>query len=420
MWCGLVRRPGRPGRVTSQSFWAAPYRPMFSGAALWALICMGWWPLGVRLGLPAPAFEPSVLWHVHELLFGFAALAVGGYLLTALPNWVAKPPEQGLILKLLMGFWVLGRLTTAMADRLPLSLILICNGLYFIALFGLLIWRIATAGAYVKAPFAFAMLALGLVEATYMTLADSGDIAASLSLARAVLIGFAILIATIGVRAVPAFTNTWRQHQNLPVLDLPYNEGLRVITIATLCCSAIALFLDAADFANVLLILAALSLLAAMPRWRSFGTWRNPLLFGLHAAFLWLPLGLLLMGSLWFYPAAYPMQDALHALTIGAISGMIMAFTGRAASHTSEGSLRAPRSLTCAMMLLWCAIATRLTAPLTAHGEYLENSAALFWCISWMCYLIALRPALLGPAVRPVLSGKSPKTRITPTHGARG
>lgn len=104
--------------MTSQSFWAAPYRPMFSGAALWAIVCIGWWPLGVRLGLPAPAFEPTLLWHVHELLFGFAALAVGGYLLTALPNWVAKPPEQGMILKLLMGFWVLGRLTTAMADDL--------------------------------------------------------------------------------------------------------------------------------------------------------------------------------------------------------------------------------------------------------------------------------------------------------------
>ncbi|MFY2824291.1 NnrS family protein [Ruegeria sp. MALMAid1280] len=406
--------------MTTQSFWSAPYRPMFSGAALWALICIGWWPLGVRLGLPAPAFEPIVLWHVHELLFGFAALAVGGYLLTALPNWVAKPPEQGAILKFLMGFWALGRLTTAMADRLPLSLILICNGFYFIALFGLLIWRIATAGAYVKAPFAFAMLALGLVEATYMALARSGDIAASLSLARAVLIGFAILIATIGVRAVPAFTNTWRQHQNLPVLDLRYNEGLRMITIALLCCGALALFLDAADFANASLILAALFLLAAMPRWRSFSTWRNPLLIGLHAAFLWLPLGLLLMGSLWFFPAAYPMPDALHVLTIGAISGMIMAFTGRAASHTSEGPLRAPRSLTCALALLWCAIATRLAAPMTNNHELLENTAALFWCVSWICYLIALRPALLGPAVRPVLSGRTPKTRNMPTNGARG
>ncbi len=397
--------------MTPHSFWAAPYRPMFSGAALWALVCIGWWPLGVRLGLPAPAFEPIVLWHVHELLFGFAALAVGGYLLTALPNWVAKPPEQGAILKLLMGFWALGRLTTAMADHLPLGLILICNGLYFIAMFGLLIWRIAAAGAFAKTPFAFAMLALGLIEATFMAAAKSGDVAASLSLARAVLIGFAILIATIGVRAVPAFTTIWRQHQGLPALDLPCNEKLRRVILAVSACGALALLLNAADVANALLVLSALLLFAAMSRWRSFGTWRNPLLFGLHAAFLWLPLGLLLMGSLWFFSTVYPMRDALHALTIGAISGMIMAFTGRAASHTAEGPLRAPRSLTCAMALLWCAIATRLAAPMTDNHELLENTAALFWCVSWICYLIALRPVLLGPAVRPVLSGRNPKTR---------
>lgn len=406
--------------MTLQSFWAAPYRPMFSGAALWAIVCIGWWPLGVRLGLPAPAFEPTLLWHVHELLFGFAALAVGGYLLTALPNWVAKPPEQGMILKLLMGFWVLGRLTTAMADDLSLSLILICNGLYFIALFGRLIWRIAVAGTYVKTPFAFAILALGLFEAAFMIAAKFGDVAASLFLARALLIGFAILIATIGVRAVPAFTTTWRQHQSLPALDLPYNDGLRVITIALLACGALALFLDAPDVANALLILSALSLFTAMSRWRSFGTWRNPLLFGLHAAFLGLPFGLLLMGSLWFFPAVYPMAEALHALTIGAISGMIMAFSGRAASHTSEGSLRAPRSLTCAMVLLWCAMATRLGAPLTAYGELLKSIAALFWCISWACYLIALLPALWGPTVRPVLSGRNPKTQDMSASGAKG
>jgi uncharacterized protein involved in response to NO len=373
----------------------------------------------VRQGLPGPAFEPNVLWHAHELLFGFAALAVGGYLLTALPNWVGKPPEQGVVLKVLMGFWVLGRVATAFADQFPLGLILICNGLYFMTLFSLLIWRITAAGTYVKVPLAFAMLALGLIDAAYMTLAKSGDVAASLALLHAVLIGFAILITTIGVRAVPAFTASWRQHQNLPALTLPYNEGLRMLTLVVLAGGVIALVLDSLGIANAMLILAAVPLLTAMSRWRSFDTCPNPLLFGLHAAFLCLPLGLLLIGSVWFFPAAYSMGDALHALTIGAISGMIMAFSGRASSHTPEGSLRAPRSLSCAMALLWCALTTRLSAPFIDDGALLENTAALFWCVGWTLYLIALCPVLFGPAVRPVLSGRTPKSRDMSASGAR-
>ncbi|WP_170329764.1 NnrS family protein [Ruegeria arenilitoris] len=395
--------------MTQYSFWAAPYRPMFTGAAFWALICIGWWPLGVRLGLPAPGFGPIVLWHVHELLFGFAALAVGGYLLTALPNWVGKPPEKGLVLKALMGFWALGRLATVTADHLPLGLVLIGNAIFFFVLFGLLFWRIVAAGVYVKTPFAIAILALGLVDTTYMTLAKSGDVTASLSLARAVLIGFAILITAIGTRAVPAFTTIWRQHQNLPALNAPHNERLRLTALVLLASAVFALLLNAPDFTYGLLVLAALVLLATMTRWRSLSTWRNPLLFGLHIAFLWLPLGLLLVGSLWFFPTAYPMKNGLHALTIGAISGMIMAFTGRAASHTPEGFLRAPPALTCAMVLLWSATVTRLAVPLVADAETWENTAALLWCASWTFYLIAMRPTLSGPPVRPVLSGRLPK-----------
>src|SRR4029078_8591235 len=38
-------------------------------------------------GLKLPtAFAPRD-WHVHEMLFGFATAIIGGFLLTAVPNW---------------------------------------------------------------------------------------------------------------------------------------------------------------------------------------------------------------------------------------------------------------------------------------------------------------------------------------------
>ncbi len=46
-----------------------------------------------HLSVPT-AFAP-VDWHIHEMLFGYQAAAVGGFLLTAIPNWTGRLPVQG-------------------------------------------------------------------------------------------------------------------------------------------------------------------------------------------------------------------------------------------------------------------------------------------------------------------------------------
>ena len=54
-------------------------------------------------------------WHIHEMLFGFVMAAVGGFLLTAIPNWTSRAPVAGMPLAVLVALWLLGR------HRLPAS-----------------------------------------------------------------------------------------------------------------------------------------------------------------------------------------------------------------------------------------------------------------------------------------------------------
>jgi uncharacterized protein involved in response to NO len=42
----------------------------------------------------AGLFAPAA-WHVHEMMFGFIAAAVGGFVLTAIPNWTGRLPVRG-------------------------------------------------------------------------------------------------------------------------------------------------------------------------------------------------------------------------------------------------------------------------------------------------------------------------------------
>ena len=85
------------------------FRPFFAAAAAWAVVAMvAWLPLFEgEIGLPT-AFAP-VDWHVHEMLYGFVPAVIGGFLLTAIPNWTGRLPVVGRPLGLLVGLWAAGR-----------------------------------------------------------------------------------------------------------------------------------------------------------------------------------------------------------------------------------------------------------------------------------------------------------------------
>ncbi len=65
---------------------SAGFRPFFLGAAIWAAIGIPLWLFvyGGRISLPS--LLPPLIWHVHEMVFGFAAATVAGFLLPPFPT----------------------------------------------------------------------------------------------------------------------------------------------------------------------------------------------------------------------------------------------------------------------------------------------------------------------------------------------
>ncbi len=71
------------------------FRPLFIAAGAWAALAAPLW-VAVWTGMISyrGVFAPQV-WHVHEMMFGFIAAAVGGFILTAVPNWTGRLPVRG-------------------------------------------------------------------------------------------------------------------------------------------------------------------------------------------------------------------------------------------------------------------------------------------------------------------------------------
>src|SRR5689334_3971068 len=85
------------------------FRPFFWLGAIYAACAVAAWLMvfGGHIQLDT-SFAPQD-WHVHEMLFGYVAAVIAGFLLTAVPNWTGRLPIQGAPLAVLFSAWLAGR-----------------------------------------------------------------------------------------------------------------------------------------------------------------------------------------------------------------------------------------------------------------------------------------------------------------------
>ena len=98
------------------------FRPFFLGAGVFAIVAMGLWIAALSAGLPLGGDYGAVAWHGHEMLFGFGAAVLAGFLMTAIPNWTGQMPLSGPPLGALAALWLAGRLAMAGAAWIGLPL----------------------------------------------------------------------------------------------------------------------------------------------------------------------------------------------------------------------------------------------------------------------------------------------------------
>lgn len=118
-------------------FFAAPHRVMFFGGAVQTLLAMGLWALdlGARLADLYPAADlpvPSMWLHAALMIYGVFSFFIFGFLMTALPKWVAMGPLRqsqyvpGFLL--LAGGWLLFYAGIVWPPLLPASMAIAAAG----------------------------------------------------------------------------------------------------------------------------------------------------------------------------------------------------------------------------------------------------------------------------------------------------
>jgi uncharacterized protein involved in response to NO len=380
----------------SPPFLSYGFRPFFLLAAIFAALAVPLWLAVFQGDIALAAPLPATLWHGHEMLFGYGAAVLAGFLLTASPSWSGQPPVTGTALALLALIWLGGRLEMAVGGSAPALAAAI--DLAFLPALAIALVPALRAGPRRQLVF-LPILALLLLANLAVQLDALGVLPGSGSTALTVALDlFALLIGLIGGRVVPAFTRNAlaARGDTHRVRDASPRDRLAIGSLLLLLIADLAGLTQAA---GVLALAAALLNGWRLAGWQGRRTVRQPILWVLHLGYLWLVLGLTWKGLVdltgWLPPA-----DGLHGLAIGAVGTMTLAVMSRATLGHSGRPLRAPGAVVGSYVLVTAAAVARLAAALApAQAVLLLALSAACWSIAFAAFAISLGPALLGPRV---------------------
>ena len=368
------------------ALWALGFRPFYLLASAFAALSILFWGLQFTGWLGRP-YLPAPIWHAHEMIFGFALAVVVGFLFTAGRNWSGLPTPTGWRLAALAGLWLAARVLVLTPFGWAAAVV---NAAFPLAA------AVAIAIPFIKSRnqrnyFFIGLLALMSVVVLGIHLEQLGVVRfpgwAGIQVALDAIL---FIMAVMGGRVIPMFTNN----------GVPGAAATRkpLVEKAALGATLLLLAADALQAGGGLLalvaIVAAVAHLVRWSLWDPLKTLRTPIVWVLQVAYLWIPVHLVLRAAAalgWLAASA-----ATHALTVGALGGIIMGIITRTARAHPGRPLQADGYETACYLMVLLAALVRVFVPLFAPALLLQAVvwSAVLWSAAFGLYCVRYWPVL--------------------------
>ena len=377
-----------PPQGSSQAFalFALGFRPFYLFASGFAALSVPLWALQFS-GMLARPYLAGALWHAHEMVFGFTLAVIVGFLFTAGRNWTNQPTPTGWTLGALAALWVAGRILVLTPFGGAAAVVNVAFPWAAAIGLGIPFWKARNRRNY----FFVALLVLMGCATALFHLSQRGVLPLPAGApVQAALDVVLFILAVMGGRVIPMFTNNGVPGAN--ATRHPHAEKAALGSVLALL-AADAVGLHGAPVAAI----AAAAFLAHAWRWALWQPWktlRTPLVWVLHLAYAWIPVHLLLrcLGE----AGQTAPSLATHALTVGAVGGLIIGMMTRTARGHTGRPLRADRYDTACYVLVLLAAAVRVLLPLAAPSQMLHATlaSAALWSAGFGLYAVRYWPVL--------------------------
>ena len=264
------------------------FRPFFLLAGLTASLLVPLWIYAYTGGHIPFGYYSAVVWHGHEMVFGYTVAVIAGFLLTAVRNWTGIQTPGGKALASLVMLWLAGRMVPFYPGAVPHGMIAAVD-LAFLPVLAVTL-SVPLLRSRQKHNLVFLFVLAALTAANVMVHLQVLGYTQSTALKG---IHFAVylivlLIAILGGRVIPFFTErgiagaTTRRWTSVEYLSF---GALIVLMVPDLT--------DAVPIAVIVIgILAAIGHAIRLVGWYQKTVWSVPLLWVLHLGYAWLVAGL--------------------------------------------------------------------------------------------------------------------------------
>jgi len=372
------------------------FRPFFLLAGIDAIIAMAVWIGALSGAWSVGGAEGPIAWHAHGMLFGYGAAAIGGFILTAVPNWTGRLPVSGSPLAALVGLWLVGRLAGFLPGLIPPALGAVLDVLFLPALAAVVAREVIAGRNWQNLRVTVAIGALAALNiAFHVVVALNADPALVF---RGALTFYVLLVCQIGGRIIPSFTRNYLAKLGEKRLPAPLGRFDHMTLGLAAAAGLVWTIWPDAPVTVALCTITALAHAARLARWRGIATIREPLLLVLHVAYAFVPVGfamLALAGLGLVAPAS-----ALHVVTVGVIGMTTLAVMTRATRGHTGRQLTASPTTTAAYLCLFAVTLLRPLADVFPEAyQALLALSGLAWLLAYGLFVLEHATMLLQPSV---------------------
>lgn len=365
------------------SFLSSPFRPFFLLAAAYSILSLSLW-VSVVAGFFA--FDHvGLVWHVREMLFGFVATVMLGFLLTAGANWTGQQTFKGAMLGVLVSIWIAARFFWVTGSSLSIAAAL--DGLVFAAgglklAHMVLISRNTRNYAFPVVLFVFASICA--VE-SYLYINDQQ---LSLDVLKIVFFIMMHVVLVMGGRVIPFFTDRGLQRSQIRRYPV-----LKRLSLVSSICFVLAFAFDVPEvWLQAIGALVALLNAVRWWTWRPFESLGHSMIWPLHLSYLLVCLGFALFAF------GSPNSFVMHVFAIGGFGMMILSMISRVSlGHTGRALCLPPYMVTVFYLLLGSLILRACAVFFGGTYQAFITLSAIAWFLAYGIFLISYTPILISP-----------------------
>jgi len=375
------------------ALFALGFRPFFLLSGVFAILSIALWVPTFVGWLFLNSYYGQIGWHSHEMIFGYTAAVIAGFLLTSVRNWTEMATAQGWTLVALALIWCLGRILPFFPSVVPPAVIALVDLSFLPALAVGIGVPLARHGERRNLLF-LPLLAVFWLANLLVHLALLGVMP---NLAhQAVVLGLdlvVLLIVIMGGRVIPFFTE--RALQGVLINRWRAIEWLAPISVIAFTIAE--LFFDDPRVAGVCAGVAAIVNGIRLGSWYTRRFWRVPLLWVLHLGYGWIVAGFLLKtGSALGVIAP---QFTLHAFSVGGIGVVTLGMMARVSLGHTARPLKVGPWMAMAFAAVNLAAVTRGLMPIIYPQWFLlfVILGGVLWVAAFAVFTIVYAPILMQP-----------------------